>query len=198
MPPATGRIGGLCPRGKEVSDRVVRPDKQELVQGVSEQLRKAQSIVLTDFQGITVAEVNDLRSQLRGQGVQMRVIKNRLLRRALEEAGCDPIDEMLVGNTAVAFGVDEPAAPAKVLLAYAKKNDKIKIKGGLLEKRRLTAAGIQDLAKLPGRRELLAIIAGDFKQPASKMAVVMQQGLLKVAYAMQALADKQEKTDAAA
>lgn len=177
---------------------MVRPDKQELVQGVSEQLRKAQSIVLTDFQGITVAEVNDLRSQLRGQGVQMRVIKNRLLRRALEEAGCDPIDEMLVGNTAVAFGVDEPAAPAKVLLAYAKKNDKIKIKGGLLEKRRLTAAGIQDLAKLPGRRELLAIIAGDFKQPASKMAVVMQQGLLKVAYAMQALADKQEKTDAAA
>lgn len=177
---------------------MVRPDKLELVQGVTEQLRRAQSIVLTDFQGLTVAEVNDLRSQLRGQSVQMRVIKNRLLRRALAEAECDQIDEMLVGNTAVAFGIEDPAAPAKILLKFAKTNDKVKIKGGLLERRRITAAGIQDLAKLPGRRELLAIIAGDFKQPATKMAAVMQQGLLKVAYAMKALADKQENTGVAA
>lgn len=170
----------------------------ELVQGVTEQLRKSQSIVLTDFQGITVAEVNDLRSQLRAQSVSMRVIKNRLLRRALVEAGCDAIDDMLVGNTAVAFGEEDPAAPAKVLLKFAKTNDKVKIKGGLLEGRRINAAGISDLAKLPGRRELLAIIAGDFKQPATKMAVVMQQGLLKVAYAMKALAEKQENTGVAA
>lgn len=177
---------------------MVRPDKMELVQGVAEQLKRAQSIVLTDFQGITVAEVNNLRSQLRDQSVQMRVIKNRLLRRALADAGCDQIDEMLVGNTAVAFGMEDPAAPAKVLLKFAKTNDKVKIKGGLLEGRRLDASGIQDLAKLPGRRELLAIIAGDFKQPAAKMAMVMQAGLLKIAYAMQALADQKEKSGEAA
>ncbi len=182
--------GAADAKGEGGEKRVVRPDKVELVQKVTANLREAQSVVVTDFQGLTVAQISALRAQLRTQSVSLKVIKNRLLRRALAEAGCDSLDDLLVGNTAVAFATAEPAAPAKLLLDFAKTNEKLRIKGGLLEGRRLDMAGVQSLSKLPGRRELLAQLAGDFKQPAAKMAQVMQAGLLKVAYAMKALGDK--------
>ena len=139
---------------------------------------------------MSVADMTTLRSQLRSQSVEMRVVKNRLLRLALEKAGCDALDEMLTGNTAVAFGLADPVAPARLLTEFAKKNEKLVVKGGLLEGRRLDANGVVNLSKMPGRRELLARMAGDLKQPAVKMAMVFQAGLLKVAYAMNALAEK--------
>jgi large subunit ribosomal protein L10 len=169
---------------------MVRSDKIELVQRVTGKLKEAQSVILSDFKGMTVAEMTGLRSQLREQSVELRVVKNRLVRRALAEAGCDSLDEFLVGNTALAFGVKDPVTPAKILAEYAKKNANFVIKGGLLERKRLDANGIKSLAAMPGRKELLARMAGDLKQPAAKMATVFQSGLLKMAYAMQALADK--------
>jgi len=177
---------------------MVRSDKIELVEKVTAKLRKSQSVVLSDFKGLTVADLTALRSQLREQSIEMRVIKNRLLKRALSEAGCDRLDEFLVGNTAVSFGAVDAAAPAKILLEYAKKHEKFVIKGGLLEGKRLDRRGVEALSKMPGRKELLAIMAGEFKQPAAKMATVFQAGLLKVAYAMKALAGKHEAAGAAA
>jgi large subunit ribosomal protein L10 len=164
--------------------------KVDMVSELTEKLRRCQSVVVTDFKGITVHDVTLLRSQLRAQSVEMRVIKNRLIKRALAEVGFDAIDSALTGNTAIAISYGEPAAPAKVLLEAAKKNDKLVIKGGLLEGKALDAAGVEALSKMPGRKELLARMAGDFKQPATKMASVFQAGLLKVAYAMNALAEK--------
>lgn len=177
---------------------MVRSDKIELVERVAEKVKQSQSVILANFQGMTVAELETLRIQLREQSIEMRVIKNRLVRRALSEAGCDSVDEALVGNTAVTFGIADPVAPAKILTDYAKKNDKFVIKGGLLEGKRLDPAGVKNLAGMPGRKELLARMAGDLKQPAVKMAMVFQAGLLKVAYAMNALAKKKEEAGEAA
>lgn len=174
------------------------PEKVTLVQGVADRLKGAQSVVLTDFQGINVADMTQLRSDLRDQSVELKVIKNRLLRLALAEAGCDVLDEMLTGNTAVAFGVGDPVAPAKVLTKFAKDNVHVKIKGGLLEGKRLDLAGVESLAKMPGRSELLATMARDLKYPATQMAMVFQASLLKLAHGMNALARKKEESGAAA
>ena len=175
-----------------MNGRVAKPEKVELVSRVAEKLRASQSVILTDFKGMTVAQVTDLRSQLRKESIELKVVKNRLLRRAIAEAQCEALDDLLVGNTAVAYGVADATAPAKLLTQFAKTTDKLKIKGGLLERRRIDVAGVQNLAKMPGRRELLTMMARDLKQPATKVAGVMQAGLLKVAYAMQALARKQQ------
>ncbi|HPK02676.1 MAG TPA: 50S ribosomal protein L10 [Candidatus Sumerlaeota bacterium] len=175
-----------------------RPEKVELVNELSEKLRQAQSIILTDFQGMNVAEVSDLRSQLRSQAIEMRVVKNRLIRRALSDAGCDSLDSLLVGNTAVVFGMSDPVAPAKILVKYAKDNEKLKVKGGLLERKALDSAGVDNLSRMPGRHELLTMMARDLKAPATKMATVFQAGLLKVAHAMNALARKKEEAGEAA
>lgn len=171
---------------------MVRTDKVELVEFVSEKLRKSQSVIVTDFKGMTVAELMSLRSQLREQAVEIKVIKNRLVRRALSEVGYDDLDEYLHGNSAIVFGIQDPVIPAKILTDYAKKNEKLVIKGGLLEGKRINPAGVKALSGMPNRKQLLAIMAGDLKQPASKMATVFQAGMLKVAYAMNALSKKLE------
>jgi large subunit ribosomal protein L10 len=177
---------------------VVRSDKVDLVNELTGTFKSSQSVILSDFKGMTVEEMTTLRTKLREQAVPMRVLKNRLVRRALVEAGADALDEFLVGNTAVSFGMADPVAPAKILVEYAKSNEKLIIKGGLLEGKFLDENGVRNLAKMPGRKELLSIMAGDLKQPATKMAMVFQAGLLKVAYAMNALAAKKEETGAAA
>jgi large subunit ribosomal protein L10 len=177
---------------------MVRSDKVEFVSAITDKLKASQSVVLTDFRGITVADITNLRTELRAQSVEMKVVKNRLLRIALKEAGFDSVDDCLIGNTAVSFGLGDPAAPAKILLEYAKKNEKLVIKGGLLEGKRLDAKGVESLSRMPGRKDLLSMMARDFKQPAAKVATVFQNGLLKVAHAMNALAKKLEEGGQAA
>jgi large subunit ribosomal protein L10 len=182
-------------QGKGGDTSVVRSDKIDLVERISAKMKQSQSMILTDFNGITVADMTVLRARLREQSAEMRVIKNRLLKRALSEAGCDAMDECLVGNTAIVFGVSDPVAPARIMVEAAEKNDKLVLKGGLLEGKRLDVAGVKSLSKMPGRQELLSIMAGDLKQPAAKMAMAFQAGLLKVAYAMNSLATKLEATE---
>lgn len=169
---------------------MVRSDKIDLVNQVTDKLKASQSVILTDFRGLTVAEITTLRRELRQRGVEFKVIKNRLGKRALHDAGCDSLDAYLKGNTAWAFGLTDAVEPAKILSRFAKEHDKLVIKGGLLESRRIDAAMIGQLASLPGRKELLGRMAGVLKQPATKVALVMQASLTRVARAFQALADK--------
>lgn len=169
---------------------MVRSDKIDLVNRVSKKLKSSQSVILADFRGLTVAEMTTLRRDLRRKGVELKVIKNRLGKRALSDAGCDSLDEYLTGNTAWAFGLADAVEPAKVLTEFAKDHEKLVIKGGLLESRRIDAAMIAQLANLPGRPELLSRMAGVLKQPAVKVASAMNATLTKMARAFQALADK--------
>lgn len=177
---------------------MARPEKVEFVTQLSTKLRSAQSVILADFNGLTVEQMTNLRGQLRKKGVDLKVIKNRLGRRALAEAKCDAMDDVLRGNTIWAFGIKDPVEPAKILLNFAKDHDKLVIKGGILESRRIDAARVTQLSKLPNREALLSQMAGILKQPSARMATVMQAGLLKVAYAMKSLGEKLEKQGAGA
>lgn len=166
--------------------------KVDIVEQAKERLARSQAVVVVDYQGLTVAEVSDLRQKLRDAGGEMKVIKNRLTKRALAEAQYDALDEILNGPTALAFGYDDPVGPAKVCMNYAKDNEKLEVLGGLLEGRRVDLDKIKALAKLPGREELLTQMAGTMKAPMRQMATAMHQAVAKVAYAMKARADQLE------
>jgi len=175
---------------------MTQPGKIEAVQATIERLARAQSLVVVRYEGLTVAEISDLRGRLRQCGGELKVVKNRLAKRALEAEQCDALDEFLKGPVALAFGYTEPTGPAKVCCEFARKNQKLAIKGGLLRKSRIDAAKVAALAKLPSRPELLGRMAAALMAPARRMAVAMNQAVAKVAYGMKARARQLESPSA--
>lgn len=163
---------------------MVQPAKIETVEQTRERLSRSQAVVVVEYKGMTVAQLRDLRKQLREVGAELKVVKNRLVKRALAEDGFDAIDKSLTGPTALAFGYEDPTAPSKVCTKYAKTNEKLIIRGGLLGKKGLTVDGVITLSKMPGRLELLSQMAGVLKAPARQMATALNQAMSKMVYAM--------------
>ena len=150
---------------------------------------QSKSVVVADYRGLTVGEINELRTRMRNASVEYRVAKNRLVRRAVAECGFDPLDEVLQGPSAFAIGYEDPVSPAKVLAEFGKSNGKLRIKGGWLGKQALTIEAIQNLASLPSREQLLARLMGSLKSPAGRLAIGLHQSVAKLAYAVRAVAD---------
>ncbi len=165
-----------------------KPKKVETVASVRAKLASAKSIVVTDYRGLTVAEMTDLRNKLRAENVEYRIIKNRLAKLALKESGMDTLDEYLKGTTAIAFGLKDPVSPAKVLAEFAKTNEKLKLIGGLMDGARLDKSGIESLSKLPSRDVLLSRMLGSLTSPIQKLAYGLHQTVAKVVYAFDAVA----------
>ena len=107
--------------------------KIDAVADMKERLARTKSLIITDYRGLTVGEMTDLRNRLRKEGVEYKIVKNRLAKIALKESGLNTMDALLKGTTALAFGVKDPVGPAKVLTAYAKENEKLKVLGGLMD-----------------------------------------------------------------
>ena len=150
-----------------------RNEKEQEVAALREKLERANSVLIVDYRGLTVAEANDLRSRIREQGeghVEYRVAKNTLLRRAIDGTDAAAIDPYLKGPTAVALAYDEPSAVAKVLVDFAKQNEKLEIKGGMVEGEVLDLSGIRTLAELPSREELRGMLAGTIQAPLRNLA----------------------------
>ena len=165
-----------------------RERKVQLVAEIKERLEKSQSVILTDYRGLTVAEMNELRRSLREQNVEFKVLKNTLTWRAAQELGWTDLEEILKGPTAIAFGVDDPVAPAKVLSKFAKDHEVLQVKAGVLDGKVISAKEVDALAKLPSREELLAKLLGCFQAPLVNMANVLQapiRGLVQVTDALQ-------------
>jgi large subunit ribosomal protein L10 len=171
---------------------LLRNDKVKLVEEISEKLGRSQSVILADFCGLNVEAMTDLRRRLRTKDIAFQVVKNRLAKWAVADSKCDNLDAMLQGNTAWAFGIADPIEPAKILIEFAKENEKLVIKGGLLEGRRIDANMVEQLAKMPGRTEMLSMLAGAMKQPAAKLARAMSESLARTARALSALIEKKE------
>ena len=137
--------------------------KKVLVAELTEQLKEACAGVIVDYKGISVADDTKLRKSLREAGVTYRVVKNTYLRFALENAGIEVLDSVLEGTTAVAFSKDELAA-AKVLCKYAKTNKDFTVKAGFSEGKALDADTVVALSKVPGKEDLLGMLAGSLSQ----------------------------------
>lgn len=148
--------------------------KKAVVAEIKEKLVAAKSVVLIDYRGLTVAEVTELRNQCRKAGVEYAVLKNTMVNLAAKEAGIEGLDAYLKGPTAVAFGMEDAVAPAKVLTEFIKKTKKTEVKCGLLDGQILDAAGVEALAAIPSREVLIAKIMGSMMSAVSKFVYVVE------------------------
>lgn len=145
--------------------------KKQVVQEISEKLKGSVSTIVVDYRGLTVSEVTELRKQLREAGVDYKVYKNSMLRRAAAESGLTGLDEFLVGPTAIAFSNEDVIAPAKVLHNFAKAHNALEIKSGVIEGSLASVEQIQALAELPSRDGLLSMLLSVLQAPIRNFAL---------------------------
>lgn len=175
------------------SDKILDKKKQ-IVSELSEDLKAAHTGVIVDYKGITVEADTKLRRQLREAGSQYRVVKNTLLRLALEEAGITGLDDALQGTTAVAVSNDDYVAPAKILAGFAEKNEKFTIKAGFIDGKSADAAQIKTLASLPPKEELVAQALRGLNGPISGLVTVLNGTMKGLVVALNAIAEKQQQS----
>ena len=149
--------------------------KKEEVSKLAEKMKNAKLILLTDYRGINVEEVTNLRTDLRNAKAEYSVIKNNITRRALKEIGIEGLDEQLEGPTAVIMTDEDYLEPTKAIYNFTKDHDFYKIKAGVVEGKVMSAEEIVTLAKLPSREQLLSMLAGGLLGTISKFAVALDQ-----------------------
>ena len=166
--------------------------KQAAVADVVDKMQRAQSVVVLDYRGLTVAEVSDLRSKFREAGVEYKVIKNNMLKRAAEELKIEGVEDYFKGPTAVAFGFEDPVAPAKILCKFVKDAGKTEIKGGILAGQAMDAKKVESLSKLPSKEELIAKMMGSLNAPITIFALALQAIPRGLACALKAVAEQKQ------
>ena len=166
-----------------------RNEKAELIETLQSTLSEAAAVVVTHQTGLTVAESSDLRGRMREAGAGFKVTKNRLTKIALQGTKYEDISDLFTGPTAMGTSAD-PVAAAKVLVNFAKENDKLIVIGGSLDGKLLDKAGVEALAKLPSLDELRAKLVGLLNAPATQVARVTQAPAAKLARVIQARADQ--------
>ncbi len=167
-----------------------RPEKVAVVAEVTEKLTASDAALLTEYRGMSVKAMSELRRTLKSAGGEYKVYKNTLMRFAAHNAGIEDSDGMLTGSTAIAFVKGDVAAAAKALRDYAKINQALVIKGGVLAGKVISAEDVTALADLPPREVVLSQIAGLFQAPLSQMASLLEAVPRTFAYGIQALIDK--------
>jgi large subunit ribosomal protein L10 len=169
--------------------------KKEVVAEVSARLKKAQAVVLAEYRGLLVEDITVLRKEARASGVYLRVLKNTLARRAVQGTPFEKLSDQMVGP--LAYGIsDDPVAAAKVLHAYAKKNEKLVIKGGAMPNYVMSVKEVGNLATMPSREELLAKLLGTMQAPIAKFVQTLNEVPTKFVRAVAAVRDQKEKAAA--
>ncbi|WP_188456370.1 50S ribosomal protein L10 [Virgibacillus oceani] len=159
--------------------------KKQLVQEIADKFQASQSTLLVDYRGLDVAEVTELRKQLREAGVEFKVYKNSMARRAADSVELGELNETLVGPTAIAFSNEDVVAPAKILNKFAKDHEALEIKGGVIEGKIATLDQIKELADLPNYEGMVSMLLS-----------VLQAPVRNFAYAAKAIAEQKEEQGA--
>jgi len=167
-----------------------RPEKTAVVDEIQAKLANADAAVLTEYRGLTVTQLAELRGALRPASTEYKVFKNSLARRAVEAAGLDALMPMLEGPVAIAFVHGDAVVAAKALRDFGKVHPALVLKGGLLGPRVLTGAEVESLAEIQPRDVLLARLAGGFQAPLTKAAGLFQAFTSNFAYAVLAYVDQ--------
>lgn len=149
--------------------------KQPIVQEISDAMNGAQSVVVVDYLGLTVAEDTELRKKLREAGVLYKVYKNTLVSRAIEGTDYESIKDVLEGPSAFAISADDATAPARILAEFAKKAPELEIKAGIVEGTYYDAEGMKAIASVPSREVLLSKLLGSLQSPVTNLARVLNQ-----------------------
>lgn len=170
---------------------ITRQKKEELVAQLVEKLKNAKSVVFTDYRGLTVEELDDVRNKLRTEGVELKVVKNTLFKIASKEAGIE-LSENATHNHpfAVAFGMEDEVAPAKITFEYSKKNDKLAIVGGVLEGKEISDIMVKSLASLPTKEQLYGQLVGTISAPLSGFVNVLEGNIRGLVNVLSAVKDQ--------
>jgi large subunit ribosomal protein L10 len=172
-----------------------RPDKVEQVELLTEKLRSARVAVLTDYRGLTVGQLQDLRGRLRAQDVEYRVVKNTLARRAAVEAGHPDFQSQLKGPVAIAFGGEDIGAPARLLAEFIRQTRlRLDIVGGLVEGRVMGPEQVRQVADLPPREVLVAQLLGTLQSPIAQLVGTIQAPVQQLVGLLEAYREKLEGT----
>lgn len=154
-------------------NQAILNEKQELVSKIAGQIKDSASSVVVEYRGLTVAEVNELRRNLRKEDVEFKVYKNSMVERAVEELGYDDLKEFLKGPNAIAFSKDA-TAPARILNDFAKKHDKLVLKSGIVEGKVVSLDTIKELAGLPNKDGMLSMFLSCLVSPVTSFARAVQ------------------------
>ncbi|SMP69825.1 50S ribosomal protein L10 [Anoxynatronum buryatiense] len=148
--------------------------KKAIVEEIADKFSKSTAAILFDYRGLTVEEVTELRKQFREAGVDYKVYKNTLVKRAIQEKGLSDFSELLDGPNAIAFSYDDPIIPAKIGSEFAKTHKSLELKAGIVEGAFLDEAKVNELASIPAREVLIAKLLGSLKAPVSNFAYLLQ------------------------
>ena len=159
--------------------------KQELVNQIAEEIKESSSIIIADYRGLNVAQVTELRDNMRNEGLTFKVYKNSLVRRAMKQAGIEGLDEVLTGPNAIAFSKEDVVAPARVLNDFAKDNENLELKAGVIEGKVSSLEEVKAIASLPSRDGLL-----------SMWLSVLTAPMRNTALAIKAVADQKSEQEA--
>ena len=149
--------------------------KQPIVQAIASEIEGAQSVVLVDYRGLTVAQDTELRKQLREAGVTYKVYKNTMMKRAFEGTEFEGLEGCLEGPSAIAISKDDATAPARIICNFAKDAPALELKGGVVEGTVYDIAGLTELSKIPSREVLLSRLLGSMQSPIANFARVIKQ-----------------------
>ena len=149
--------------------------KQPIVAAIAEDVKDAQSVVIVDYRGLTVAQDTELRKQLREAGIIYKVCKNTMMKRAFEGTEFEGLAQYLEGPSAMAVSKDDATAPARILCKFAKDADKLEVKAGVVEGKVYDEAGVKALSAIPSREELLSKLLGSIQSPIANFARVIKQ-----------------------
>ncbi|MHB1128134.1 MAG: 50S ribosomal protein L10 [Bacillota bacterium] len=167
--------------------------KHDAVEQIRQQLKDSVAATLADYRGLTVAEITKLRIQLRATGVDFKVVKNTLTRRAARELGLEELDPYLEGPTAIAFSPKDPVVSAKVLTDFARTHKALELKGGVLEGKVISLEQVKALASLPPREQLLARVLGGLQTPMVGLVSVLNGPLRNLVYVLDAVRKQKEE-----
>jgi large subunit ribosomal protein L10 len=170
--------------------------KKETVAKLREQLAGSRTLIVSEYRGLTVKEIAEIRRALRKQDVAYRIVKNRLMRIAAQDSVGEALSPLLVGPTAIAFGDDE-SATAKAVLDATRPYRLVTITGGVLDGRAVDANGVKTLASLPSREVLLARLAGGMQAPVATLAGLLAANIRNLGYALSQVRDQKSQAEGA-
>ncbi|NCA66777.1 MAG: 50S ribosomal protein L10 [Clostridia bacterium] len=172
-----------------MASKAVFEQKQQIVEEIKTKVKAAKSMVIVDYKGITVKNDTELRAKMREANVEYKVLKNKLVKIALNQLGYTELDKDLEGTTAISFAMGDLVAPAKIIIEAMGKYNKLSIKSGMVEGKPITAAGVKELAELPPKEVLVARVLGMLLAPISGLARVLSGTVGGLAIALKQIAD---------
>jgi len=169
---------------------LTKKQKEQVIEDLTDRIKRQKVLVFTDFSGLKVSETSDLRKKLREAGMEYKVAKKTLIKIAMEKAKRVADVMQFKSSVALVFGYNDPIMPAKIISGFSKEHDKLKILGGLMDDKILTVEEIKELAKIPSREELLAKLVWSIKSPVSGFVNVLSGNLRNLMGILTALQNK--------